>query len=117
MVVLSQIDLSIKFGEGSSARTENIMFDVFDIPYQYNFIPVRATLNAFGAVVHHNYLCMKSPSLGGIIMVSGMLEAMAQVLHVHMVEQNSTKQARPMTSKGDMKRVSLSEGSLTKIVA
>lgn len=48
---------------------EVITFDVIHMPYQYNAILGRTTLNAFGAITHHNYLCMKIPAPEGIIMV------------------------------------------------
>lgn len=101
VATLGQIGLSVMFGEGPSARTESITFDVVDIPYQYNAIPGHATLNVFNTLAHHNYIYMKLPGQRGIITVWGdqdlarhtKLKAMAHVQHVHTVEQNPTKLA------------------------
>jgi hypothetical protein len=50
---------------------EDITFDVVDINYPYNAIFGRGVLNTFGAIPHHAYLCIKMPSLGGVITVLG----------------------------------------------
>src|SRR5438105_4962785 len=39
--------------------------------YQYNIIFRRAVLNVLKAMIHHAYLCMKIPGLGGVISVWG----------------------------------------------
>jgi hypothetical protein len=59
------------FGEGSTQRTESITFDVVDINYPYNTIFGRNTLVKFAAVIHQLYLCMKLPTVGGVVTVFG----------------------------------------------
>jgi hypothetical protein len=43
--------------------------------YPYNAIIGRGTLNAFEAILHPTYLCMKIPSEQGPIVVHGSQEA------------------------------------------
>ena len=52
-------------------RKEEIVFDVVDMPYQYNAILGRSTINIFEAIIHHNYICMKLPGPRGVITVRG----------------------------------------------
>jgi hypothetical protein len=48
---------------------EDIIFDAVDTPYQYNAIFDRRLLNAFYAVPHHSFICMKMSGHRGIIKV------------------------------------------------
>lgn len=68
---LGQITLEVAFGVGERVRTKVITFDMVDLPYPYNATLGRATLNTFGAVPHHNYLCMKLPGAAWVITVHG----------------------------------------------
>jgi hypothetical protein len=61
MQVLGQALLLIAFGSGENRREEQILFDVVNIPYNYNAIFGRATLNKFETISHHNYLKPKMP--------------------------------------------------------
>nr|ABB47092.1 retrotransposon protein, putative, Ty3-gypsy subclass [Oryza sativa Japonica Group] len=70
--VLGQALLLIAFGSGDNRREEQILFDVVDIPYNYNAIFGRATLNKFEAISHHNYLKLKMPGPTGVIVVKGL---------------------------------------------
>ena len=47
MIALGQIDLAITFSNYFASRTEAVTFDVIQLPYQYNAILGRATLNTF----------------------------------------------------------------------
>ena len=60
--VLGQALLKVAFGTQEYKREEEILFDVVDIPYNYNAIFGRGTLNKFEAVSHHNYLKLKMPT-------------------------------------------------------
>ena len=71
VAALGRIDLPVTFSSDGRSRTENVTFDVVDMPYQYNVIMGRVSLNKFGAVPHHAYLCMKVPTTGGVITVRG----------------------------------------------
>jgi hypothetical protein len=51
------------------------VFDIFDMEYPYSAIIGRGTLNAFEAILHPAYLCMKIPSEQGPIAVHGSQEA------------------------------------------
>lgn len=68
---LGQIQLPVSFGHGDYARTEDISFDVVDVPYQYNAIFGRHLLNASYAVPHHGFLCLKMLGPRGTIKVLG----------------------------------------------
>lgn len=68
---LGQISLPVSFGRGWGARTEQVTFDVVDLPYAYNAIMGRGSLNMFGAALHQNYLCMKMPGPAGVISIRG----------------------------------------------
>jgi hypothetical protein len=59
----------------TSTRTEQVVFDIFDMEYPYNAIIGRGILNAFKAILHPAYLCMKIPSEQGPIAVHGSQEA------------------------------------------
>jgi hypothetical protein len=47
------------------------VFDIVDMEYPYNAIIGRGTLNAFEAILHPTYLCMKILSEQGPIAVHG----------------------------------------------
>jgi hypothetical protein len=51
------------------------VFDIVNMEYPYNAIIGRGTLNAFDAILHPAYLCMKIPSEQGPIDVHGIQEA------------------------------------------
>ncbi len=59
--VLGQAQLLVDFGTGENRHEEQVLFDVVDIPYNYNTIFGRATLNKFKAISHHNCLKLKMP--------------------------------------------------------
>jgi deoxyxylulose-5-phosphate synthase len=61
-VALGKITMSVTFGYVHNTRTEQVVFDIVDTEYRYNAIIGRATLNAFEAILHPAYLCMKMPS-------------------------------------------------------
>ena len=69
--MVGKIELNVTFSEGNSQRTELITFDVVDINYSYNAIFGRNTIIKFAVVIHQAYLCMKMPTVGGIIMILG----------------------------------------------
>lgn len=71
MEALKQITLPVSFGRGLGTRTEQVTFDVIDLPYIYNAIMGRGSLNKFRAAVHRNYLCMKMPGPAGVITTRG----------------------------------------------
>jgi hypothetical protein len=52
-----------------------VTFNIVDIEYPYNAIIGRGTLNAFEAILHPAYLCMKIPSKQETIVVHGRQEA------------------------------------------
>jgi hypothetical protein len=67
--------MPITFGYVHNTRTEHGVFDIIDMEYPYNAIIGRGTLNAFKAILHPTYLCMKIPSEQGPIVVHGSQEA------------------------------------------
>jgi hypothetical protein len=74
-VELGKITMSVTFGYVHNTRTEQVVFDIVDMEYPYNAIIGRGTLNAFEAILHPAYLCMKIPSKQGPIAVHGSQEA------------------------------------------
>jgi hypothetical protein len=75
IVALGKITMPITFGFVHNTRTEQVVFDIVDMDYPYNAIIGRGTLNAFEAILHPTYLCMKIPSDQGPIAVHGSQEA------------------------------------------
>jgi hypothetical protein len=73
IVALGKITMSVTFGYVHNTRTELVVFDIVDM--EYNAIIGRGTLNAFEAILHPEYLCMKIPSEQGPIAVHGSQEA------------------------------------------
>jgi hypothetical protein len=67
--------MPIIFGYIHNTRTEQVVFDIVDIEYPYNAIIGKGTLNAFKAVLHPAYLCMKISSNQVLIVVHGSQEA------------------------------------------
>jgi hypothetical protein len=79
IVALGKIAMRITFGYVRNTRTEQVVFDIVDIEYPYNAIIGRATLNAFEAIPHPAYLCMKIPLEQGPIAVHASQEAARRV--------------------------------------
>jgi hypothetical protein len=75
IVALGKITMPVTFGFVHNTKTEQIVFDIVDIEYPYNAIIGRGTLNAFEAILHPAYLCMKIPSEQGPIAIHGSQEA------------------------------------------
>jgi hypothetical protein len=79
IVALGKIKMPITSGYIHNTRTEQVVFDIVDMDYPYNAIIGRGTLNAFEAILHPTYLCMKIPSDQGPIAVHGSQEAARRV--------------------------------------
>jgi hypothetical protein len=75
IVALGKITMLVTFGYVNNTRTEQVLFDIFDMEYPYNAIIGRGMLNAFVAILHPAYLCMKIPLEQGPIDVHGSQEA------------------------------------------
>jgi hypothetical protein len=75
IVALSKITMPVTFDFVHNTRTEHVIFDIVDMEYPYNVIIGRGTLNAFEAILHPAYLCMKIPLEQGPIAVHGSQEA------------------------------------------
>jgi hypothetical protein len=75
IVALGKITMSVTFGYVHNIRTEQVVFYIVDMEYPYNAIIARGTLNAFEAILHPAYVCMKIPSGQGPIAVHGSQEA------------------------------------------
>jgi hypothetical protein len=65
----------VTFDYVHNTRSEQVIIDIVDMDYPYNAIIGRGTLNAFEAILHPAYLCMKIPSEQGPIVVHGSQEA------------------------------------------
>jgi hypothetical protein len=79
IVALGKITMPITFGYVHNTRTEQVVFDIVDMEYPYNAIIGQGKLNAFEAILHPTYLCMKIPSDQGPIVVHGSQEAARRV--------------------------------------
>jgi hypothetical protein len=75
IVALGKITMSVTFDYVHNIRSEQVIFDIVDMDYPYNAIIGRGTLNAFEAILHPAYLCMKIPSEQGPIVIHGSQEA------------------------------------------
>jgi hypothetical protein len=75
IIALGKITMPVTFGFVNNTRTEQVVFDIVDMEYPYNAIIGRGTLNAFEAILHPAYLCMKIPSDQGPIAIHGSQEA------------------------------------------
>jgi hypothetical protein len=75
IVALGKMTMSVTFGYVHNTRSEQVVFDIVDMEYPYNAIIGRGTLNAFKAILHPAYLCMKIPSEQGPITIDGSQEA------------------------------------------
>jgi hypothetical protein len=78
-VALGKITMPITFGYVHNTQTKQVVFDIVDMDYPYNAIIGRGTLNAFEAILHPTYLCMKIPSDQGPIAVHGSQEVARRV--------------------------------------
>jgi hypothetical protein len=79
IVALGKITMPVTFGFVHNTRTEHVVFDIVDMEYPYNAIIGQGTLNAFEAILHPAYLCMKIPLEQGPITVHGSQEAARRV--------------------------------------
>jgi hypothetical protein len=68
---LGKISLPVSFVDQENMRTEYVTFDIVDLYYPYNAIFGRGFANKFNMALHMGYLCMKMPTLHGIIIVYG----------------------------------------------
>jgi hypothetical protein len=75
IVALGKMTMFVTFGYVHNTRSKQVVFDIIDMEYPYNAIIGRGTLNAFEAILHPTYLCMKIPSEQGPITVHGGQEA------------------------------------------
>jgi hypothetical protein len=75
IVALGKITMSVTFGYVHNTRSKQVVFDIVDMEYPYNAIIGQGTLNAFEAILHPTYLCMKIPLEQGPIAVHGSQEA------------------------------------------
>jgi hypothetical protein len=67
--------MPVTFGFVHNISTKQAGFDIVDMEYPYNAIIGRGTLNAFEAILHPAYLCLKMPSNQGPIAIHGSQEA------------------------------------------
>lgn len=76
-----------------------ITFDIVDVPYAYNSILSWGTLNRFGVIPHHNYLCLRMPGPQGLISIHNNKDLARRIKyghsaplyghHIHTVAQES----------------------------
>ena len=66
---LGKIVLPVTFGTRKNYQTENITFDVSDMPLPYNGILGRPALARFMAVTHYAYNTLKMPAEWGVLTI------------------------------------------------
>nr|AAX95295.1 Reverse transcriptase (RNA-dependent DNA polymerase), putative [Oryza sativa Japonica Group]ABA92634.2 retrotransposon protein, putative, Ty3-gypsy subclass [Oryza sativa Japonica Group] len=125
--VLRQAHLLVAFGTGENRREEQVLFDVVDIPYNYNAIFGWATLNKFETISHHNYLKLKMPGPAGVIVVKGLQPSVASkgdlaIINraVHNVEaepHDRAKHAAKPTPHGRIIKIQIDDADPTKLVS
>jgi hypothetical protein len=79
IVALGKITMPVTFRFVHNTRTEHVVFDIVDMEYPYNAIIGRGTLNAFEAILHPTYLCIKILSEQGPIAIHGSQKAAKKV--------------------------------------
>jgi hypothetical protein len=90
IAALGKITMPVTFRFVHNTRTEQVVFDIVDMEYPYNAIIGRGTLNAFEAILHPTYLCMKIPSEQGPIVVHGSQEAARKMKETGQFQKQST---------------------------
>jgi hypothetical protein len=75
IIALGKITMPVTIGFVHNTRTEQVVFDIVDMEYPYNAIIGHETLNAFEAILHLAYLCMKIHSEQRPIAVHGSQKA------------------------------------------
>ena len=66
---LGKVELPVTFRSRDNFRTENVVFDVAEVPLPYNTILGRSALARFMVVTHYAYLTVKMPGPAGPISV------------------------------------------------
>jgi hypothetical protein len=66
---LRKIQMLVSFIYVNNPTAKNIIFDIVNMNYPYNVILGRGTLNAFEAIVHSVYLCMKMSAPIEVILI------------------------------------------------
>jgi hypothetical protein len=126
------ITLPVSFDTPKNPRTENITFDVVDMPYPYNAIFSRGLLNTFEAALHSAYLFLKVLVTFSIISIFGSQQEARNIKkgimlghkNVHFLrEQSDQHRAEPpveykkiIEAKGEFEKVPLDPRVLNKTV-
>nr|ABB47124.1 retrotransposon protein, putative, Ty3-gypsy subclass [Oryza sativa Japonica Group] len=125
--VLGLTQLLVAFGTGENRREEQVLFDVVDIPYNYNAIFGHATLNKFEAISHHNYPKLKTLGPAGVIVVKGLQSSASSkgdlaIINraVHNVEaepHDRAKHAPKPAPHGKIIKMQIDDANPTKLVS
>jgi hypothetical protein len=89
IVVLDKITMPVTFDFVHNTRTEHVVFDIVDMEYPYNAIIGRETLNAFKAILHPAYLCMKIPSEQGPLLFMGVKKLLERPKKTGQIQRQS----------------------------
>jgi hypothetical protein len=90
IAALGKITMPVTFGFVHNTRTEQVVFDIVVMEYPYNAIIGCGTLNAFEAILHPAYLCMKIPSEQGPIAVHGVRKLLEKLKETGQTQKQST---------------------------
>jgi hypothetical protein len=106
---IGKIELPLSFGAAPNTRSEQVTFDIVDMVYPYNTLMGRGSNNKFEVAIHGLYLCMKIPSLQGVITVYGDQQAARNIerdfiprqrnVHCLTTEREDNNSPRPTKHK------------------
>jgi hypothetical protein len=118
---LGKVELPVTFGTPANFRTENVVFDVAEIPLPYNGILGRPALAKFMAASHYAYNVLKMPSAWGVLSVkSDRKDAIFCVEQVWRAAAaatpGNTDAAGPSGPSPPRKKPLAADGTLTKQV-
>lgn len=79
VLALGKLTMPVTFYYVNNTRIEKVVFDIVDMKFPYIANIGKRELNAFESVLHSAYLCMKIPSIQGVISVHRSQEAARSV--------------------------------------
>ena len=95
---LGQVELPITFESRDNFRTENVVFDVVEVPLPYNATLRRPALARFMVATHYAYLTMKMPGPAGPISVPAKTDSAVscvEQLYSALVSTRAEVEGRP----------------------
>ena len=108
---LGKVVLPVTFGTRENYRTENVVFNVSDMPLPYNGILGRPALAKFMAVAHYAYNTLKMPAEWGVLAIKADIkDAIFCIEQIYKAAAVSEPAAEPTGSQEDEPGSSTPEG-------